>query len=154
MTDLQPKAAMAINEYVPGIEAVIIVDGQPLKEYQDDDEEEQVNETIRYVEAAAGKTFSIQVKKPKNFPFKYDFLAYHFWVDGEFSGAAVSITMDEQISVSQGVVDNDRIHKYCFLSLETGECDQRPMGLALIDNSIGRPFFPWGSPKHQKSRRN
>lgn len=55
---------MAIVSSIKGIEVTVEVDGTALKEYADplEEDHESDSEVIRYVEAQAGKNFSILIR--------------------------------------------------------------------------------------------
>lgn len=61
---------MAILPLIPGLEVKILVDGVPLVEYQDEDEDvdPRAEEVTRYIECQAGSYFSIQTKFSPHFP--------------------------------------------------------------------------------------
>jgi len=62
------------------IDARIVVDGQPLKEYDDPDGETHV----RYVQAIAGQHFAVQVKFLPGFKLQWaPYLYFQFWIDDD-----------------------------------------------------------------------
>jgi hypothetical protein len=62
---------MAITDDVPGLQVEVIVDGQPLWEYDDDEDEAERFTTTKYIEAMSDKPFSIRVVYKKPFPRQY-----------------------------------------------------------------------------------
>ena len=75
---------MAITDVVPGVEVAITVRGNDLKEYRDNELDEEVSTTTRYVEAASGQTFEVRLKVKPNFRFLGDTLAFEILVDGNW----------------------------------------------------------------------
>jgi hypothetical protein len=51
---------MAIHDDYPGLTVEILVDGKPLAEYKDDEEEEVPKTTSRYGECRSGAEFAIR----------------------------------------------------------------------------------------------
>ncbi|KAF1850027.1 uncharacterized protein K460DRAFT_326501 [Cucurbitaria berberidis CBS 394.84] len=61
---------MAVLDDVPGLKAEVIVDGRPLREY-DDDEETSSKAVTKYVEAQSGAEFAIRSVFSAPFPLQY-----------------------------------------------------------------------------------
>jgi hypothetical protein len=53
---------MAVHHDYPGLTVEILVDGKPLEEYENTDEEEQPKTITRYVECRSGAEFAITTK--------------------------------------------------------------------------------------------
>jgi hypothetical protein len=62
---------MAITDEVPGLRVEVIVDGQPLLEYDDDDDEAERFTTTKYIEAMSDKPFSIKTLFKQPFPLQH-----------------------------------------------------------------------------------
>ncbi|KAF2013667.1 hypothetical protein BU24DRAFT_452510 [Aaosphaeria arxii CBS 175.79] len=60
----------------------ILVDGQPLEEFKDDDEEDKPNEAMRYVMATSGKEFAVRFTAARPYP-KYTILV-NIYLDGKW----------------------------------------------------------------------
>ncbi|KAH4957631.1 hypothetical protein HBH77_120110 [Parastagonospora nodorum] len=60
---------MAISNETPGLRAEILVDGQPLPEYEDD--EAELNTVTRYIEASSNKEFVLRWEFGHPFPERY-----------------------------------------------------------------------------------
>jgi hypothetical protein len=75
---------MAIVDGCPGLACEIVVDGQAVTEYLDEDEPEANNTVIRYVEAQSGKVFAIKSKFNDLFPQKLAVKA-SFFLDGRWT---------------------------------------------------------------------
>jgi hypothetical protein len=84
---------MAILDKAPGLDVCILVDGVPLQEYPDD-EEETVEESdaakyrasrtvTNYVESASNKEYGIRIKLGTQFRFDYPTLQVYVKVDGK-----------------------------------------------------------------------
>lgn len=87
--------AMAILKSLPGLEVTIRVDGKPLQEYDDDEEEEaEVEETpvaeyqaaktvSKYVEVASDKEFLISITLWTSFKMDFEALMAPIKIDGK-----------------------------------------------------------------------
>ncbi|KAI4629254.1 uncharacterized protein J4E87_003516 [Alternaria ethzedia] len=62
---------MAIDPDHPGLEVTICVDGQPLPEYEDEDEDPAPKTTTKYIEARSDSHFSIVTEFKPPFPTQY-----------------------------------------------------------------------------------
>jgi hypothetical protein len=63
---------MAILEHCPGLKVQVIVDDQPLQEYQDDESPSDAKTVSKYVESTTGKNFAFKVTYQHPFPTKQD----------------------------------------------------------------------------------
>lgn len=74
---------MAILTEVPGLDMSIVVDGQPLEEFVDKDEETQPTEKVVYVESRPGTSFGIRFHFDNStFPHEED-LQCTIYMDGK-----------------------------------------------------------------------
>jgi len=83
---------MAIIPGVQGLKASIIVDGDALTEYTDEDEEidDPRKETTVYVESQVGKTFSVQWVFEQDFVYASDnAIVCRLYLDGSNIGGRV-----------------------------------------------------------------
>jgi hypothetical protein len=53
---------MAILDAVPALEFQILVDGQPLPEYENEEEPQDEDTVTKYIEAQSGKEFASKYK--------------------------------------------------------------------------------------------
>lgn len=113
---------MAVIDVLPGVEVTVDVDGNPLKEYEDRDEEEPEKTITRYVEAQSGKKFSIRVKCSKECKFKGDSITFRFYADGTNADAIV-LEKTSPDYVCQGFESHGRTSKFRFSTLETGKLE-------------------------------
>jgi hypothetical protein len=92
---------MAILESLPGLEVTVCMDGQPLEEY-DDNEEEEVGETpvaqyqaaktvSKYIESASEKEFSINITLGTAFTMDFESLMAPIRMDGKFVAGPVML---------------------------------------------------------------
>jgi hypothetical protein len=51
---------MAITRASPGIQVEVLVEGEPLKEYDDEDEEVTADKVTKFIEAKSGSEFKIR----------------------------------------------------------------------------------------------
>lgn len=56
---------MAILPVQGGVEVNVLVDGEPLREFDDDEAVDKPNKTFKYLEAPSGSTFNIRVTVKK-----------------------------------------------------------------------------------------
>jgi hypothetical protein len=81
---------MAVIEAVPGLSVVIRVDGEPLKEYPNNDEEEientPANKLIKYIEVVSDRAFEVAIHGGKDFTVKSPQVIFHTYVDGVLKG--------------------------------------------------------------------
>lgn len=67
---------MAIAPEHPGLEVTICIDGQPLPEYEDDEEDPAPKTTTKYIEARSDRHFSIVTRFKPPFPTEYHVRAW------------------------------------------------------------------------------
>lgn len=117
---------MAINDVLPGVEVTIAVDGQPLREYIDANQEEDDKTVTRYIEAKAGQKFSVVMKTSRNVKFLGDILTFCISIDGQrvdksTRGKAEVLAQAFKVNISEGLrVSPTKLLPYCFANLETG----------------------------------
>ena len=69
-----------------GIEAKIVVDGRPLPEYEDDEEDIQNAKTVvKYVEATTGSQFGLDLSASESFKFTSNGISFKIIIDGDFA---------------------------------------------------------------------
>ncbi|GAB7364864.1 hypothetical protein MBLNU230_g5656t1 [Neophaeotheca triangularis] len=73
---------MAVTDALPGVEVTVEVDGQPLKEFTDQELEEEPRTITRYVEAVSGKRFILKVEVNKHAKFHGNNYRVSVEVDG------------------------------------------------------------------------
>lgn len=76
---------MAILDGVPGLEDQILVDGQPLVEYNDEDDsgiDSGLKTVSKFVEATSEKQFSIKYMIDRTFPYRTQNILIEVFVDG------------------------------------------------------------------------
>jgi hypothetical protein len=84
---------MAVLDAIPGLKVFICIDGKPLEEYDDDEEEEvevtpiaeyQAAKTVRkYVESISDTEFSIKIMLETPFVMDYESLMAPIAIDGK-----------------------------------------------------------------------
>lgn len=115
---------MAVLHSCPGLEVEVLVDGQPLPEYADE-EASTAEGVTNYVPAQSGAEFSLRTKFIAPFPFKYG-VKVTISVDGVrqrylyeshkmFSSAGL---IDYGVSFKEG--DTWYRRNYCFTALDIG----------------------------------
>ncbi|KAH6875378.1 hypothetical protein BKA58DRAFT_119998 [Alternaria rosae] len=87
---------MAIASEHPGLEVTICVDGQPLPEYEDDDEDPAPKTTTKYIEARSDRHFSIVTRFKPPFPTEYHVRTW-LSIDG--------IGMDRRLWLREGLFE-------------------------------------------------
>lgn len=119
---------MAISDSLPGVAIEILVDGRALKEYEDQDAEEdrEQDTVIRYIEAQSGKLFAVSIELLDEFEFDGTCIAFDIYVDGTFvHGPIIREFKDPRSRISEGRrIDVGKMRKYRFTTLETGAARQ------------------------------
>jgi hypothetical protein len=72
---------MAVLNSVPGLEVKIVVNGEPLQEYVDNEDELAPNTVLKYVEATSGAEFTVQYTITSEFTYNHD-MSLRVYVDG------------------------------------------------------------------------
>jgi hypothetical protein len=71
-TPFSKRAIMAILPAHPGLTVQVVVDDQPLPEYDDDEASQDVGSVTKYIQACAGSESKIQYSFDKTFPRNKD----------------------------------------------------------------------------------
>jgi hypothetical protein len=123
---------MAVLDELPGLEAQIIFNRTPVKEY-DDDEEGVVDKTVtKYIEAESGAEFGVRL----HFHSMFNVSARHsvlveVYLDGKY-GNSIVLRKEKQLAVRDTVwydilsateVEAGRYFErsFCFSKLNTGQ---------------------------------
>jgi hypothetical protein len=92
---------MAVLTSAPGLRVEIIVNDEPLTEYDNkDDESADAKRVTKYVEARSGQQFAVEISFEKAFPATHD-LRYKVWVDG--TKVEFSYRTKEELEAHKGV---------------------------------------------------
>lgn len=144
---------MVFSPDLPGVEVAITVQGNDLKEYDDDEEpteiaseDEEVVHVTKYVEATSEQVFAIRIKVTRDFDFAANALKFFISMDGSQVASHTVVKLVSRMRtyehVSEGCRGGDgRLRKYQFAVLETGKfasCEYC-MPLAEQRNSERRP---------------
>lgn len=124
---------MAILSGLPGATAEVVVDGQALKEYPDEDDPGNSPKTTSvYVESVPGTEFSLRCTFGRNFPFRCNDLLYETVIDGDASEAA---HRKKELFDNRGesVVEAARLR-----GVENGRCITKSFTFQTL--SIGQPI--------------
>jgi hypothetical protein len=73
---------MAITRAFPGIQVEVLVEGEPLKEYDDEDEEVTTDKVTKFIEAKSGSEFKIRWTFTP--PFPGDSVCFYIYMDGTY----------------------------------------------------------------------
>ncbi|KAF2677306.1 hypothetical protein K458DRAFT_163912 [Lentithecium fluviatile CBS 122367] len=84
---------MAITTVYPGLQVDVVVNGAPLQEYDDDEDEDSPDTTTKYVEATSGANFEIRYSFGTGFSAKHAVVT-RVHVDGQYGEGHV-IKLDE-----------------------------------------------------------
>ena len=114
---------MAIIDDLPGVVIEIIVKGTALKEYEDDELDEDERTVTRYIEAVSGQEFAVRIKRLPNCEFKGDCISFTITADGQdVDFPLLSKTKGRHTHLSEGKEEAGGYErKYRFADLETGE---------------------------------
>lgn len=75
---------------VPGVQVQICVDGEPLREYDDPNDEELPYKTLlKYIEAISGAQLSIRFATDRSYPYRNLSLEAEIWLDGKWIETAL-----------------------------------------------------------------
>ncbi|KAK5162845.1 hypothetical protein LTR04_002944 [Oleoguttula sp. CCFEE 6159] len=96
---------MAILEDVPGIEVAITVNGNDLKEYEEDDIVNEPKTVTKYIEATSGVNFGIRYSVARRFPMKGDCITFSMYLDNEKCGSSV-VTKASRIRKCEDLTGN------------------------------------------------
>lgn len=118
---------MAVHPKHPGLEVVVTVHDSPLKEYDDDDDDENLSpdEIIKYIEAKSGARFAVTVRFKRPFPTQHDVMM-HLVIDGKpmFTGHCIRKDLYSK-GMSKSTAEWKRNgkwveQKFCFAKLDIG----------------------------------
>jgi hypothetical protein len=120
---------MVIPPSCPGLNVEILVDGQPLQEYDDVDKNPVPPNTVtKYIEARSNVNFSIRAKFDAKFPFPAGHVQFKTSLDQQHTqGNLIPAqylfhpegTMNEGYFSHTGGETHD-LYKYCFVALDLG----------------------------------
>ncbi|EGP82883.1 uncharacterized protein MYCGRDRAFT_96993 [Zymoseptoria tritici IPO323] len=141
---------MAITGAAPGISAIILVDGEPLKEYIDNTIEDGDDTVTRFVEALSDKNFRILLQVEKGTEITRAAVSFAIFVDGESLANPFIPTSWFQSSNGTSIIEgkelpNGMIQKLKFITLETvsdgrgfvkGASDMSVLGTVIVDVSF------------------
>jgi hypothetical protein len=114
---------MAIFPDVPGLQAEIVVDGEPLPEYDDDDDNDADSGTItKYVEALSDKEFALKYTFNMETPIGYGVEA-KIDVDGKKCHVGSPLGHRPHYRYGPGYLNDGKYFRqhYRFTALEIGE---------------------------------
>jgi hypothetical protein len=118
---------MAVLAGVSGLEVEILVNGQPLQEYEDHSAEVPAHTTERYVEAQSDAHFEIHYTFKAPFPADRP-ISMIVTIDGhDVDEPLIRPTelFQENGHISRGVISNVRsrwvVQKYCFSAIQISE---------------------------------
>jgi hypothetical protein len=141
---------MAINSECPGLKVEVLVEGQALQEYDnDDDEESSPKVTTKYIEAHSDKDFALRTTFSAPFPSQYG-VAAHVRVDGMAeTGIAYELgdLNGQQGYIKEGIcMKKDGAwsqYKYHFTTLNIGELQhcQIPFHTNVLQPKMS--IIPW-----------
>jgi hypothetical protein len=129
VSDKQSNNNMVALPSCPGLEVNIIVDGQPLEEYDDIDEGSTIpNAVTKYVEAQSEVEFAVRVKVTHDFPFPAGDLEIKATVD-QLQPAYGLVHLQQLFHPQGNIVDGingrighktDAVYKFRFTALDIG----------------------------------
>lgn len=122
---------MAVLDELPGLEAQIIVNRTPVKEYDDDVEEVMDKTVTRYIEAESGAEFEVRLifQRMFNVSARHSMIAELF-LDGKY-GNSIILRKEKQLSLrhtqSYAISSATEVEagkyfdrNFCFAKLNTG----------------------------------
>lgn len=117
------------------LEADIRVDGQPLREYDNDDPEEdsQPQTIVKYVKAPTDAAFAIHVRIPRDYQMSSEGVVFKFDADGKRM-TQKTVSQEEVRGRTGGkeIIALGRRGRY-----ESGACNRRPLQFTKIN--FGKP---------------
>jgi hypothetical protein len=121
---------MVIPTFCPGVNIEIIVNGQPLVEYEDDDEGPPAPNTVtKYIEAQSEAHFAVRVAVGKAFHFPAGDLQVQITLDGKIVRGRIWNT-ENLSSLSGKIIDSrscslssmaNTVQKFRFIPLDLGK---------------------------------
>jgi hypothetical protein len=118
---------MAVLDTYPSVKVQIKVNGAPLQEYDDDEEDSTPGTVVKYIEAITGTGFEIAHEITPRWPL-YDIL-FKYFVDQHYTGGTFMKKQQYQGSVvrhtERGVTSRkdgqEFLHTFQFAALSIGE---------------------------------
>jgi hypothetical protein len=129
---------MAITKANSKLKVQVFVNGAPLEEHVDDDEETSDVQVTRYIEASSGDNFEIRYSFAPGFSIRHD-IRLSVRIDGKAAGGVVFYsgfpvrwdyvyTMKGRREFEDGQYFT---RKFCFSKLETGKSSNPRLALHL-----------------------
>ena len=138
---------MAVHEDLPGVEASVCIDGQPIEEFDTENDEVKDEDhavklhqgiwtTTKYVEAQTDKEFSIKLALKDPYIMDCPSLACKVIVDGEFVSAVAWFQIDGELRPSREFVirgpktrttSGTTFKPMRFCKIETSELAPKPL---------------------------
>jgi hypothetical protein len=115
---------MAVLDAVPGLEVQIYVDGQPLKEYRDEDDQPVVaspNECIQYIESQTDKEFSIKASTHQDYKWNSPALKARMFLDGAHMTGRFIYRNNEHGLISGVSLAGGFLSAFTFSKIDTGK---------------------------------
>jgi hypothetical protein len=121
---------MVVPPSCPGLNVDVLVDDQPLQEYDDVDEGPAPPNTVtKYIEAQSNAYFTLRVKNDHDFPFPAGDLEVTIIVDQLHTRRMLmraSKVFDQSGMAIEGCVSHigdttDALYKFRFVALDSGE---------------------------------
>ncbi|KAK3112409.1 hypothetical protein LTR53_011356 [Teratosphaeriaceae sp. CCFEE 6253] len=117
---------MVAVDILPGIDVTIRINGQPLSEHEDPDEEQEDRTVTRYVQAVSGQIFDICISARKDFRSAGDALSFHIHTDGSPKAVDVPLVLNtacrtrNYTRISRGCLQGaNMVKRYRFAAFET-----------------------------------
>jgi hypothetical protein len=136
---------MVVPPSCPGLNVEILVDDQPLEEYDDVDESAAPPNTItKYIEAQSNAYFAVRVKFDHEFLFPASDINYKIFIDQECSSSSL-IPADDLFTPSGRIArgrktpmgdGTNTLQKFRFIPLDLGEF-QRGFRIAATRSTAG-----------------
>lgn len=119
---------MAVLETVPGFSVTVHVDGKPLQEYRDSDDDGEPKVTTCFVEATTGKEFEVFFRLEKGIEAESSAFEVRIMVDGTETGSALrdakrARVHGEQFQSTGMQISRTELAKYRFAPLETSQSE-------------------------------
>jgi hypothetical protein len=120
---------MAIAKEHPRIQVEVVCEGEPLREYDNDDEETAPDQVTKYIEAKSGAEFAVRLELKRPYP---DHPLYiRLYLDGEVVGNRIigdlqygkgsnGLTRTFDSITSKIAEGQCMVQKYCFCELQIG----------------------------------
>lgn len=119
---------MAVLENVPGFSVTVHVDGKPLQEYRDSDDDGEPEVTTCFVEATTGKEFEVFFRLEKGIEAESSAFEVRIMVDGTETDSALmdakrARVHGEQFQSTGMQISRAELAKYRFAPLETSQSE-------------------------------